>query len=370
MEGNLEQMQNITGKIKELEIDKTLSKKGKCAESKAVGEALATKVSITDIVDDLTSVAEDKPLSANQGRVLKKQIDDVDPHYAENMIYGDSNVKDALDNVQGAIDELKGTIGYTSKNLIPYPFYETTKTYGKVTYTDNGDGTITTTGTLSEDTSFCCHQRTIKPFTLKKGTYILSGCPKGGAMDKHQLFLMTDNNGSVKTIARDYGEGAIFTLEEDTKLGLNINIASGVNVDGLVFEPMIRPASIEDDTYKPYVPSVKSLICDVEPIQKTVLVSCTTDFVEAYKYTATKKCIVNLSATAFYSNSVPKMVGIIKNNNIELAYNGYTNKYDIHGLNCSAFAVLEKNETIAVSVKYNANANNNVYLSGYIQYLE
>lgn len=100
MEGNLEQMQNITGKIKELEIDKTLSKKGKCAESKAVGEALATKVSITDIVDDLTSVADDKPLSANQGRVLKKQIDDVDPHYAENVGYGDTTVKDALDELK------------------------------------------------------------------------------------------------------------------------------------------------------------------------------------------------------------------------------------------------------------------------------
>ena len=99
MDGNIEKMQSLTGRIKGLGIDKTLTKKGMCAEAEATGKALATKVSITDIVDDFLSVATDKPLSANQGRLLKKQIDDIDPHYAENVIYGDTNVKDALDEV-------------------------------------------------------------------------------------------------------------------------------------------------------------------------------------------------------------------------------------------------------------------------------
>lgn len=123
MDGNIEKMQSLTGRIKALAIDTTLTKKGMCAEAKATGEALATKVNITDIVDDLTSVADDKPLSANQGRLLKKQIDEIDPHYAENVIYDDTNVKDALDkvsnaeniaynekSVQGAIDELNTNV--------------------------------------------------------------------------------------------------------------------------------------------------------------------------------------------------------------------------------------------------------------------
>jgi hypothetical protein len=102
MDGNIEKMQSLTGRIKGLGIDKTLTKKGMCAEAEATGKALATKVSITDIVDDLLSVATDKPLSANQGRLLKKQIDEIDPHYAENVLYNDTNVKDALDKVSKA----------------------------------------------------------------------------------------------------------------------------------------------------------------------------------------------------------------------------------------------------------------------------
>ena len=124
MDGNIEKMQSLTGRIKGLGIDKTLTKKGMCAEAKATGEALAKKVNISDIVDDLTSVADDKPLSANQGRILKKQIDEIDPHYAENVIYDDTNVKDAIDklskaeniaydeekSVQGAIDEVSENV--------------------------------------------------------------------------------------------------------------------------------------------------------------------------------------------------------------------------------------------------------------------
>ena len=106
MDGNIEKMQSLTGRIKGLGIDKTLTKKGMCAEAEAVGKALATKVSITDIVDDFLSVATDKPLSANQGRLLKKQIDEIDPHYAENVIYDETDVKSALDDIKATIGDM------------------------------------------------------------------------------------------------------------------------------------------------------------------------------------------------------------------------------------------------------------------------
>lgn len=140
MDGNIEKMQSLTGRIKGLGIDKTLTKKGMCAEAEATGKALATKVSITDIVDDLLSVASDKPLSANQGRLLKKLIDEIDPHYAENVLYNDTNVKDALDkvskaeniaydgekSVQGAIDELKSLVCNVEKIRVNQVFTSST----------------------------------------------------------------------------------------------------------------------------------------------------------------------------------------------------------------------------------------------------
>ena len=40
-----------------------------------IDEFLATKVNISDVIDNLTSTHTNKPLSANQGRVLKELID-------------------------------------------------------------------------------------------------------------------------------------------------------------------------------------------------------------------------------------------------------------------------------------------------------
>ena len=107
MDGNIEKMQSLTGRIKGLGIDKTLTKKGMCAEAEATGKALATKVSITDIVDDLLSVATDKPLSANQGRLLKKQIDEIDPHYAENVNFNNTGSGLNANNVHEALLKVK-----------------------------------------------------------------------------------------------------------------------------------------------------------------------------------------------------------------------------------------------------------------------
>ena len=41
-----------------------------------------------------------------------------------------------------------------SKNLIPYPFRDTTKTVNGITFTDNGDGSITIKGTATADVAF------------------------------------------------------------------------------------------------------------------------------------------------------------------------------------------------------------------------
>ena len=68
----------LRGKIRYIpEVDKSLTKSNQCAEAKATGEALEARVKKVDIVDVLTSDASDKPLSARQGAVLKRQLDEL-----------------------------------------------------------------------------------------------------------------------------------------------------------------------------------------------------------------------------------------------------------------------------------------------------
>jgi hypothetical protein len=243
MDGNIEKMQSLTGRIKGLGIDKTLTKKGMCAEAEATGKALATKVSITDIVDDLLSVASDKPLSANQGRLLKKLIDEIDPHYAENVIYNDTNVKDALDkvskaenidydgekSVRGAIDELKGTIGCTEDNLIINVNILSEQTMNNVTCTPNGDGTFTLNGTATARAFFNINYNQDRAF--KSGDYVVSG-----GNDKAFVQVVSSN----ESIAISEGADVEFTTTNSADNWVRILINEGTVLDNVTVHPYVR----------------------------------------------------------------------------------------------------------------------------------
>lgn len=284
-----------------------------------------------------------------------------------------TEINNDINNVQGAIDDVVRTIGYTaSKNFVPYPNLEKTRTDKSVTWTDNGDGTVTVNGTPTYDVWFTpCNENTEINVSLKKGKYILNGCPQGGSEDTYQLYVA---NSTLGIRYQDYGDGVEFTLDNDTLLGLSIKIKAGVKADNLLFKPMIRYASIQDDTYEPYVEDVQTKVnrlYDVEDIFKIVLAACTTSLTNVYTYTATKKCIVNLSGTAYYSNSVPKRIEIKKNGDILLSANGFSTTTEVlSALGTTAFAILQKDETLKVYVGYQNNGSNNIHLSGYVQYLE
>lgn len=70
----------LKGKIRSLSpyaIDPSLSVEGASADAKATGDALEKKADKANIVDNLTSDDAEMMLSAKQGKVLKKNIDDI-----------------------------------------------------------------------------------------------------------------------------------------------------------------------------------------------------------------------------------------------------------------------------------------------------
>ncbi len=98
---------NLKGKINAIPpLDDTLTKERHSAEAKAVGEALKEKVSKSDIVDDLTSDAKDKTLSANQGKELLKMIGDIKLSEAGTVGYDNATSGLSSTNMQSAIDEV------------------------------------------------------------------------------------------------------------------------------------------------------------------------------------------------------------------------------------------------------------------------
>lgn len=148
-----------------------------------------------------------------------------------------------------------------AKNLLDYTFSingnTSARTSNGVTFTINADRSISTSGTASANVTAAWIQ---KDYVVPNDPVILSGCPTGGADNKYRIDIL-DGTPTGAGVGFDYGNGAVIKSSMFTSgIGIiRIRIESGQNVDGLVFKPMIRPASITDDTYVPYAPTNREL---------------------------------------------------------------------------------------------------------------
>lgn len=188
-----------------------------------------------------------------------------------------SNTDSGLEatNVQDAVDEIKDNM--FRENLIPYPYYSKSYTMDGVTFTES-NGTVTVNGTSTGSYSaFWCRHRKDGVMILSPGTYVLSGCPKGGSSSTYCLQVeTTDDEGGYQLIGQDYGDGFTFTLNRHTAIGVVIGTTGGVTIDNLIFKPVIEAGTIiHKDTYFPYNISANSLVAKSDVVDN--LLSTATD---------------------------------------------------------------------------------------------
>lgn len=135
------------------------------------------------------------------------------------------------------------------KNLIVYPFYETTHTEDGITYTDVGGdnkGWITANGTATAESNFRFSYSSPETgmFLLTPGTYTLSGCPAGGSSSTYTLYLCRLNDsGSWELFKRDDGEGRTFTIDRDTFCSVLFRVYKNATVTNLTVKPQLERGS-------------------------------------------------------------------------------------------------------------------------------
>ena len=153
-----------------------------------------------------------------------------------------------LDNAQNTVKSVKAQLG--NKNLIPYPYAETTKTQYGITFTVNADGSVTVNGTATANVVFDL-ETDLTMFALPAGNYFLSGCPSGGSTTS---YFMAAANGAGITYDKflgDFGNG-ISVPSKGEKWKVSIRIMSGYTADNLVFKPQIELGSTAT-AYTPYI---------------------------------------------------------------------------------------------------------------------
>lgn len=110
--------------------------------------------------------------------------------------------------------------------------YPATQTINGVTFTNNGDGTITVNGTATSSIYFDIITYWLKLSIDKK--YLIIGCPSGGRNDTY--FLYVNNGGALWPY--DTGNGSIGTPIKINAI-VTICITVGTTVNNLVFKPQL-----------------------------------------------------------------------------------------------------------------------------------
>ena len=145
-----------------------------------------------------------------------------------------------------------------TKNLLVYPYTQTTRESNGITWTDNGDGTITANGEASADSTFLCSGWSIADGSTPidaSTSYILTGSPEGASASTYFCACRTYTeeqtpSSSTGTLRRDTGDGATFSGA--VYVSVYLAVKSGQTVENLTFRPMLRLASDTDASYEPY----------------------------------------------------------------------------------------------------------------------
>lgn len=135
----------------------------------------------------------------------------------------------------------------SGKNLLDNT--ATTKISNGITFTVNSDKTVNVNGTNDSSAN---SSLIINRYDLSPGTYILNGCPSGGASNTYRLAIQETGSYSILG-SIDIGNGSgEFTIDTTTKVQIAIFIQKGLTINNLLFKPMLREATIADDTYEQY----------------------------------------------------------------------------------------------------------------------
>lgn len=182
----------------------------------------------------------------------KPQINNVE-------LTGDKSSSDlglaALSDIAPLQAELVELVDSGAKNIINNN--AVSHTVNGVAFTVNADGTITATGTATDNASIAIY---IDNASIIGKNMIVSGCPEGGSNTSYRCFLQKNQSGSFTTIATLTGNYVEFIPDISTYRYL-ITVYAGYTVNDLVFDPMICSAAAWaiSQTYKPYTPTLYEL---------------------------------------------------------------------------------------------------------------
>ncbi|MDN5077656.1 hypothetical protein PJV89_05225 [Aliarcobacter butzleri] len=191
-------------------------------------EELAKKLNISDTQDLLTSNDTTKPLSANQGRVLKEFIDAINE-----ILSSDDTTLDELQEIVSFIKQNKSTLDNLSVNNIAgleIALNDKLSINGKAQSASIADS-ATTAGTCSGNAATATKLATARTISLS-GAVTGSGVFDGSA----NISISTTNN--VSSSIASLGAGAVGTYVLGKNIAASNNYTLGTTIAGSSLVPI------------------------------------------------------------------------------------------------------------------------------------
>lgn len=200
--------------------------------------------------------------TAKMQEVLDKLNSMADTNDIANLILDIENLKEEDAKVVSDLKIIEQTLGYTKKNLLPFPFVNTVgdvAEFAGVTWTDLGDGTVKGNGTASAMSYFTLYEGEIY---LKPGKYILTS----GFNDTTTAYVffvkIHKTTGEYAGRVTSTQKLAIEITESDIEnynILISTFLSKGASLSNVIIRPMLRRAEILDDTWQPPVKSLKEV---------------------------------------------------------------------------------------------------------------
>ena len=147
----------------------------------------------------------------------------------------------ALDYV---IEGNDGGVGDQTKNLIVYPYFDTTKTVSGITFTDNGDGSITIAGTATNRVFYhLIDPNKTNVLKLSAAKYYFSdNCDNSSSPRRFLIQAKKNINGVLNNVMSQEGGNNVVDLTEleFDRIWVVLAISAGDTFDNVTFKPQLE----------------------------------------------------------------------------------------------------------------------------------
>lgn len=216
-----------------------------------IGSKTSSDLDLQPVISDLSTIRSGAALGATavQPSVMEEALDDkVDKVAGKGLStndFTDSDKEQITANTAG----IGAVANAGAKNKLPIT--ATSGTVNSATVTINSDSSITISGQPTSNGAYVIS--TGIELNIAANEWILSG---GAAMGNTKMSISLRKKNTSTYVDLYQSESRV--IPEGTYDRAHIYLYSDTNYDVTIY-PMIRPASIEDDTYVPYAPTNREL---------------------------------------------------------------------------------------------------------------